>query len=106
MLETAPPKLPLELSIKCISLHDSYHVLATARTLAFWLVIDGKQPAIPENPVVESQAQEDEDMPMEESIAENAKPKGLLLNQLARSVQKTEQVQIKTITTHALSLVS
>ncbi|KAI1724421.1 TATA box binding protein associated factor (TAF) domain-containing protein [Ditylenchus destructor] len=80
------PKLPLEITMK-----------------AHWLVIDGVQPAIPENPAPELEPE----APLVNGQEKGVEPttSSLLLNQLAKSVRKTEQVQVKTHTaTHALSL--
>lgn len=61
------------------------------------------QPAIPENPAPEIEPE----APLVNGQEKGAEPttSSLLLNQLAKSVRKTEQVQVKTHTaTHALSL--
>uniref|UniRef100_A0A915D957 Transcription initiation factor TFIID subunit 6 n=1 Tax=Ditylenchus dipsaci TaxID=166011 RepID=A0A915D957_9BILA len=89
LVNSAPPKLPLEMSIK-----------------SHWLVIDGQQPAIPENPVIQMQ-QEAPVVNLDEKTNRlpNYEDAPLLLNQFAKLVRKTEQVQVKThTTTHALSL--
>uniref|UniRef100_A0A914EHF5 Transcription initiation factor TFIID subunit 6 n=1 Tax=Acrobeloides nanus TaxID=290746 RepID=A0A914EHF5_9BILA len=68
-----------------------------------WLVIDGVQPTIPENPVPEIP----EETPAEKSeLKHDRKSESgpLLLNQLAKNVRKTEQVQLKTTTSHNISV--
>lgn len=72
--------------------------------IGHWLVIDGIQPTIPENPVPEIH----EETPMEQNeLKQDKKAENgpLLLNQLAKNVRKTEQVQVKTVTTHTISAV-
>lgn len=66
-------------------------------------MIDGEQPAVPENPTPIL-----EEDPTVTSIAEGAEAIDFgptILSQAGRTVRKTEQVQIKTMTTHALSVV-
>ncbi|VDK70581.1 unnamed protein product [Onchocerca ochengi] len=82
-------KLPLETNIKCMFL------------IAHWLVIDGVQPAVPENPapIVQTEAQV---MVATEKAAVDT---GLsILSKAHRGLRQTEQVQIKTTSTHALSV--
>uniref|UniRef100_A0A0R3RYL1 Transcription initiation factor TFIID subunit 6 n=1 Tax=Elaeophora elaphi TaxID=1147741 RepID=A0A0R3RYL1_9BILA len=77
-------KLPLETNIK-----------------SHWLVIDGVQPAVPENPapVVEAET------PVTVATEKAAVDTGLsILSKAHRGLQQTEQVQIKTTSTHALSV--
>ncbi|CAG9535125.1 unnamed protein product [Cercopithifilaria johnstoni] len=77
-------KLPLETSIK-----------------SHWLVIDGVQPAVPENPapVVEAEA------PVMVVTEKAAVDTGLsILSKAHWGLRQTEQVQIKTTSTHALSV--
>ncbi|KAL3991150.1 hypothetical protein ACH3XW_34700 [Acanthocheilonema viteae] len=77
-------KLPLETNIK-----------------SHWLVIDGVQPAVPENPapVMETEA------PITVATERAAIDTGLsILSKAHRSLRQTEQVQIKTTSTHALSV--
>lgn len=67
------------------------------------MVIDGIQPSIPENPVPEIFS-----APVEEPNEEAqtvASDNYMMLNQFNKFSRKTEQVQIKTMTTHVLSLV-
>ncbi|VDN56883.1 unnamed protein product [Dracunculus medinensis] len=83
VVNAAAPKLPLETALK-----------------AHWLVIDGEQPAVPENPTP---------MALDEasgSVAENrTKDAGpIILTHVGKALRKNEQVQIKTMTTHALSV--
>lgn len=87
--------------------------------LAHWLAISGVQPAIPENPPPAavlaaadqsaadqtSGGEADHGKPEEETAAGATKSKSLFLNKLAKSLKKTEQVQIKSMTTHAVPLV-
>uniref|UniRef100_A0A1I7Z147 Transcription initiation factor TFIID subunit 6 n=1 Tax=Steinernema glaseri TaxID=37863 RepID=A0A1I7Z147_9BILA len=87
LVNAAPPRLPLDSAIK-----------------AHWLVIDGEQPSVPENPLPETLK---ESMPEKmdtdlTSQMENNDYSGPLLN--ARNIPQTEQVQIKTTTTHALCM--
>lgn len=84
VLNELPPKLPLEVTLK-----------------AHWLVINGVQPAIPENPLPSSSK---ENLVDYESTNLLPGSNSFMLNQLAKSVRKTEQVQIKSTTTHAISL--
>uniref|UniRef100_A0A183C963 Transcription initiation factor TFIID subunit 6 n=1 Tax=Globodera pallida TaxID=36090 RepID=A0A183C963_GLOPA len=84
-----PPKLPLEVAIK-----------------AHWLAINGVQPAVPENPLP---LMPKDALPManEEdraSTSAGVTSRTLLLNQYMKSMRKTEQVQVKSTTTHSLSL--
>ncbi|VBB26790.1 unnamed protein product [Acanthocheilonema viteae] len=68
---------------------------------AHWLVIDGVQPAVPENPapVMETEA------PITVATERAAIDTGLsILSKAHRSLRQTEQVQIKTTSTHALSV--
>lgn len=69
-------------------------------------MIDGQQPAIPENPTPEPQPSKPSQLPSpaEVNTGQVDRNRPILLSQLAKSVRKTEQVQIKTTTTHALSL--
>uniref|UniRef100_A0A0N5A8P7 Signal peptidase complex subunit 2 n=1 Tax=Syphacia muris TaxID=451379 RepID=A0A0N5A8P7_9BILA len=85
IVNAPPAKIPVETSLK-----------------AHWLVIDGVQPAVPENPtpIVE-----------EETTVSNVGDNGAvntagpsIFGQNSKGLRKTEQVQIKTITTHALSV--
>lgn len=92
LITSTPPKLPLEPTLK-----------------AHWLVINGTQPAIPENPLPATTPSEKLllagiDQNRASTSSSLGGGSGLLLNQLAKSVRKTEQVQIKSTTTHALSL--
>lgn len=73
-------------------------------SLAHWLVIDGVQPAVPENPTPDV-PEEAKIIPSEELPASSSDGGPLLLSQMTKAMRKTEQVQIKTTTTHALSLV-
>uniref|UniRef100_A0A9J2PGU1 Transcription initiation factor TFIID subunit 6 n=1 Tax=Ascaris lumbricoides TaxID=6252 RepID=A0A9J2PGU1_ASCLU len=85
IVNAPPAKVPLDATIK-----------------AHWLVIDGEQPAVPENPTPIL-----EEDPTVTSIAEGAEAIDFgptILSQAGRTVRKTEQVQIKTMTTHALSV--
>lgn len=70
---------------------------------AHWLVIEGEQPAVPENPtpVVEEEASVSNagDVP---AVGETVGPG--ILSHAGKTLRKTEQVQIKTITTHILSV--
>ncbi|KAL3104140.1 hypothetical protein niasHS_002167 [Heterodera schachtii] len=89
VINAAPPKLPLEVTVK-----------------AHWLAINGVQPAVPENPLPPTPK---DALPLaneEDSASTSAGPtsRTLLLNQYAKSMRKTEQVQIKSTTTHSLSL--
>lgn len=73
--------------------------------LGHWLVIDGVQPTIPENPVPEIP----EETPMEQSdlkLDKKADNGPLLLGNLVKQVRKTEQVQMKASTTHTISVVT
>jgi hypothetical protein len=76
------------------------------------LVINGTQPAIAENPLpivptdlAFTSTAGGSGMDAEAGTSQGTGAGGLLLNQLAKTVQKTEQVQIKQMTTHALSMV-
>ncbi|CAD5229115.1 unnamed protein product [Bursaphelenchus okinawaensis] len=77
------PRLPLAPSLK-----------------AHWLVIDGEQPAIPENP----QPEKPKLMPVQNLPSTSMDESPLLLKQLGKNVRKITQVQIKTISTHPISL--
>jgi transcription initiation factor TFIID subunit 6 len=81
----------------------SKRVMADVTIKSHWLSIDGIQPAIPENPVTIV-----DDEPMEVTAAEKStikrKPGPLLIKEAARKMPKTEQVQIKSTTTHTLSV--
>ncbi|KAM3727503.1 Transcription initiation factor TFIID subunit [Dirofilaria immitis] len=77
-------KLPLDTNIK-----------------SHWLVIDGVQPAVPENPapVIQTEA------PVIVAAEKTALDTGLsILSKAHRGLRQTEQVQIKTTSTHALSV--
>ncbi|EFO25376.1 hypothetical protein LOAG_03111 [Loa loa] len=77
-------KLPLETNIK-----------------SHWLVIDGVQPAVPENPAPVVQ----KETPVVVAIEKATVDTGLsILSKAHRGLQQTEQVQIKTTSTHALSV--
>uniref|UniRef100_A0A915C3V6 Transcription initiation factor TFIID subunit 6 n=3 Tax=Parascaris univalens TaxID=6257 RepID=A0A915C3V6_PARUN len=85
IVNAPPTKVPLDATIR-----------------AHWLVIDGEQPAVPENPT--PLLEED---PAVSSTAEGAEAIDFgptILSQAGRAVRKTEQVQIKTMATHALSV--
>uniref|UniRef100_A0A183C962 Transcription initiation factor TFIID subunit 6 n=1 Tax=Globodera pallida TaxID=36090 RepID=A0A183C962_GLOPA len=89
VMNNPPPKLPLEVAIK-----------------AHWLAINGVQPAVPENPLP---LMPKDALPManEEdraSTSAGVTSRTLLLNQYMKSMRKTEQVQVKSTTTHSLSL--
>uniref|UniRef100_A0A0N4ZE31 Transcription initiation factor TFIID subunit 6 n=1 Tax=Parastrongyloides trichosuri TaxID=131310 RepID=A0A0N4ZE31_PARTI len=86
-----------------------HHPKAMMRPLAMelyshWLVVDGVQPLIPENPSPEINASEPEKkrgtIRREGSISNSP----YLLGTATKELLKTEQVQIKTATTHAISL--
>ncbi|VDD89880.1 unnamed protein product [Enterobius vermicularis] len=86
IVNAPPAKVPVETSLK-----------------AHWLVIDGVQPAVPENPtpVIEEEACVSNvgDVPAAGTAVGPS-----IFGQSGRGLRKTEQVQIKTITTHALSV--
>ncbi|KAE9554185.1 hypothetical protein FO519_002606 [Halicephalobus sp. NKZ332] len=65
-----------------------------------WLVIDGIQPAIPENPLKESDNKKDEKKSTEEVRLSNT----LILKEMAKKVPKAEHVEVKTTTTHTVPL--
>ncbi|VDK55906.1 unnamed protein product [Anisakis simplex] len=81
---------------------------------AHWLVIDGEQPAVPENPIPKY----DEDLASTASSSVNEKVEqqqqndiggshsllSILSSQNTKKLRKIEQIQVKTITTHTLSL--
>ncbi|VDM37574.1 unnamed protein product [Toxocara canis] len=67
-----------------------------------WLVIDGEQPAVPENPTPILEEDASASAIVERIEATEQGP--TILSQAAKMVRKTEQVQIKTMTTHALSV--
>ncbi|KHN74863.1 Transcription initiation factor TFIID subunit 6 [Toxocara canis] len=69
---------------------------------AHWLVIDGEQPAVPENPTPILEEDASASAIVERIEATEQGP--TILSQAAKMVRKTEQVQIKTMTTHALSV--
>lgn len=73
--------------------------------LAHWLVISGVQPAIPENPPPKITGEVFSDEPTEDKTIKTLTRSTLFLNQFAKSMPKTEHVQIKSMTTHSLSLV-
>lgn len=67
---------------------------------AHWLVIEGEQPAIPENPVPEKRRL----LPVQ-NLPSTSSPEGPpLIKQLGKGVRKTTQVQIKTSSTHPVCL--
>uniref|UniRef100_A0A915PYJ3 Transcription initiation factor TFIID subunit 6 n=1 Tax=Setaria digitata TaxID=48799 RepID=A0A915PYJ3_9BILA len=77
-------KLPLETNIK-----------------SHWLVIDGVQPAVPENPAPMIHTE----TPVIVATEKAAVDTGLsILSKAHRGLRQTEQVQIKTTSTHALSV--
>uniref|UniRef100_A0AAF5RXX2 Transcription initiation factor TFIID subunit 6 n=1 Tax=Wuchereria bancrofti TaxID=6293 RepID=A0AAF5RXX2_WUCBA len=77
-------KLPLETNIK-----------------SHWLVIDGVQPAVPENPAPVVQKEAAVVVATEKAAVDT----GLsILSKAHRGLRQTEQVQIKTTSTHALSV--
>lgn len=86
IVNAPPAKVPLETNLR-----------------AHWLVIDGEQPAVPENPtpVIEEEASVSSagEAP---SDADTGAPG--ILSHSGKALRKTEQVQIKTVTTHALSV--
>ncbi|KAK0404257.1 hypothetical protein QR680_017368 [Steinernema hermaphroditum] len=87
LVNAAPPRLPLDSAIK-----------------AHWLVIEGDQPSVPENPlpeVVKESLPEKMDTDLASQM-ENNDYSGPLLS--GRNMPRTEQVQIKTTTTHALCM--
>ncbi|KAH7720126.1 Transcription initiation factor TFIID subunit 6 [Aphelenchoides avenae] len=86
VVSAPPPKLPFDPAVK-----------------SHWLVIDGVQPAVPENPTPDV-PEEVKIIPTEETPATSGDGGPLLLSQMTKAMRKTEQVQIKTTTTHALSL--
>lgn len=70
--------------------------------LAHWLVIDGVQPAVPENPAPVVQAE----APVVAAAEKTTVDRGLsILSKARRGLRKSEQVQIKASSTHALSVV-
>ncbi|KAI6205218.1 TAF domain-containing protein [Aphelenchoides besseyi] len=85
LLQTPLPKLPLAPTLR-----------------AHWLVIDGKQPATPDNPVPESSQLGNLMSDQEPSTSNDQTPP--LLRNLAKKVRKTAQVQVKTTTSHAICL--
>ncbi|MCP9265054.1 Transcription initiation factor TFIID subunit 6 [Dirofilaria immitis] len=104
-------KLPLDTNIKCIiyTILCQYHdvsIILPSLSLplsmhSHWLVIDGVQPAVPENPapVIQTEA------PVIVAAEKTALDTGLsILSKAHRGLRQTEQVQIKTTSTHALSV--
>jgi len=66
-----------------------------------WLVIDGVQPAIPENPSKESDTvKKDEKKSTEDARLSST----LILKEIGKKVPKTEHVEVKTATTHTVPL--
>ncbi|KAF7633107.1 TAF domain-containing protein [Meloidogyne graminicola] len=90
-LSSTSGKLPLEATLK-----------------AHWLVINGTQPAVPENPLPPPPPEiclSDENTQKQLLInGSSTGIGGLFLNQAAKSIRKTEQVQLKSTITHSLSL--
>lgn len=69
---------------------------------AHWLVIDGVQPSVPENPAPVVQ----KETPVIVATEKAGFDTGLsLLSKANRDLRQSEQVQIKTTSTHALSVV-
>ncbi|VDN04194.1 unnamed protein product [Thelazia callipaeda] len=77
-------KLPLEISIK-----------------SHWLVIDGVQPAVPENPTPVLKVETPVVVASEKATVDTGFS---ILSKAHRGLRQTEQVQIKTSSTHALSV--
>ena len=66
-----------------------------------WLVIDGVQPAIPENPSKESDtSKKDDKKNTEEARLSNT----CILKDIGKKVPKTEHVEVRTVTTHTVPL--
>ncbi|MFH4978258.1 hypothetical protein AB6A40_004967 [Gnathostoma spinigerum] len=85
IVNAAPAKVPIDPYLK-----------------AHWLVIDGEQPAVPENPV--PPVEEETSLATADGLNDTTSGGPTVLSQAARTLRKTEQVQIKTMTTHALSV--
>uniref|UniRef100_A0A7E4VN68 TAF6_C domain-containing protein n=1 Tax=Panagrellus redivivus TaxID=6233 RepID=A0A7E4VN68_PANRE len=77
--------------------------VADVTMLAHWLVIDGVVPNVPENPAVDVAEESFEAAPVVQNHLKRS-PSSLLVREAARKLPKTEQVQYKTTTTHALSM--
>uniref|UniRef100_A0A1I8BZA3 Transcription initiation factor TFIID subunit 6 n=1 Tax=Meloidogyne hapla TaxID=6305 RepID=A0A1I8BZA3_MELHA len=90
-LSSPSGKMPLEATLK-----------------AHWLVITGTQPAIPENPLPPAPPEIclSDEHAQEQALLNGSSTGsgGLFLNQAAKTMRKTEQVQLKSTITHSLSL--
>uniref|UniRef100_A0A914M8F1 Transcription initiation factor TFIID subunit 6 n=1 Tax=Meloidogyne incognita TaxID=6306 RepID=A0A914M8F1_MELIC len=89
-LSSPSGKMPLETTLK-----------------AHWLVITGTQPAIPENPLPPAPPEiclSDDHSQKQALVNGSTGSGGLFLNQAAKTMRKTEQVQLKSTITHSLSL--
>lgn len=99
LLNAPLPKLPLAPVLRGLFFQSN---ISINLCLAHWLVIDGKQPATPENPSPEvSEFNSLLDPQPSTSTTENNPP---VLRHLAKRVRKTIPVQIKTTTTHSVCL--
>jgi hypothetical protein len=71
--------------------------------LAHWLVIDGEQPAIPENPMP---IRTDTLLPLPNKNAAALPRPGAMLPYTKQSRKATEQVMVKSSTVHPISMVN